>query len=62
MYVSKRYNVYQYEWNEPDSSLAWYRIQHGPDTTYLHFAYYNSLHNGPDGRIYIGNWGGDLNK
>lgn len=58
VYVSKRYNIYQYEWNEPDSSLAWYRVQHGPDTTHLKFQYYNSLHNGPDGRIYIGNWGG----
>ena len=58
IYISKWYNIYQYELNEPDSSLAWYRVQHGPDTTYIQFEYYNSLHNGPDGRIYIGNWGG----
>ncbi|MBK8683502.1 MAG: hypothetical protein IPN26_00185 [Bacteroidetes bacterium] len=62
IYVSKWYNIYQYEWNEPDSSLAWYRVQHGPDTTYLQFQYYNSLHNGPDGRIYIGNFGADLKQ
>jgi hypothetical protein len=62
IYVSKWYNIYQYEWNEPDSSLAWYRVQHGPDTTYLQFQYYNSLHNGPDGRIYIGNFGVDLKQ
>ena len=62
VYVSKRYNIYQYEWNEPDSSLAWYRVQHGPDTTYLPFQNYNSLHNGPDGRIYIGNTAGQFKQ
>jgi hypothetical protein len=62
IYVSKWYNIYQYEWNQPDSSLAWYRVQHGPDTTYLHFQNFNSLHNGPDGRIYIGNTAGQFKQ
>ena len=57
VYISKRWNIYQYEHNEPDSSLAWYHIIQGPDTTYQKFQYYSSLHIGIDGRIYIGNWG-----
>jgi hypothetical protein len=57
VYISKRWNIYQYEHNEPDSSLAWYHIIQGPDTTYQKFQYYSSLHRGIDGRIYIGNWG-----
>jgi len=57
VYISKRWNLYQYEHNQPDSSLAWYHIIQGPDTTYQKFQYYSSLHRGIDGRIYIGNWG-----
>ena len=40
-----------------DSSLAWVRIQHGPDTTYQKFEYYGQLLAGPDERIYIGKGG-----
>jgi hypothetical protein len=58
VYVSKRFNIYQYEYNEPDSVLAWYRVQHGPDTTHQKFQQYGHLAVGMDGRIYIGNVGG----
>jgi hypothetical protein len=57
VYITREWNIYQYEHNEPDSSLAWYHIIQGPDTTYQKFQYYSSLHRGIDGRIYIGNWG-----
>jgi hypothetical protein len=58
VYISKRWNIYQYEYNEPDSVLAWYRLQHGPDTTYQKFQEYGHLGLGMDNRIYIGNLGG----
>jgi len=56
VYISKRWNQYQYEHNEADSSLAWYHIIQGPDTSYQKFQGYSSLHNGIDKRIYIGNF------
>lgn len=37
-------------------------IKHGFDTSFLWFQAYNSLHNGPDGRIYIGNTAGQLKQ
>ena len=57
-YITKRYNIYQFEFDEPDSSLAWSLIQHGPDTTHAKFEYYGQLLLGPDERIYIGKGGG----
>jgi hypothetical protein len=62
VYISKRWNIYQYEHNEPDSSLAWYHIIQGPDTAMLYFQKYSSLHRGIDGRIYIGNGGAQLKQ
>jgi hypothetical protein len=56
VYISKRWNIYQYEYQQPDSQLAWYRVQHGPDTTFLPFQYYYQLNRGLDNRIYIGNF------
>ena len=58
VYITKRYNIYQYELDDPDSNSAWYSVQHGPDTTYQKFQYYAHQALGIDGRIYIGNWGG----
>jgi hypothetical protein len=58
LYVARRYNIYQYELNEPDSNLAWYHLQQGIDTTFQYFIEYGQLHTGVDGRIYIGKWGG----
>ncbi len=57
IYLTRWYNIYQFEHQIMDSSLAWVRIQHGPDTTYQKFQYFGHLYNGPDGRIYIGNMG-----
>jgi hypothetical protein len=57
IYISKRYNVYQFEYDEEDSILAWYRLKHGPDTTWA-YNYYGQLANAPDGRIYVGKFGG----
>ncbi len=57
LYITRRYNIYQYEHDVIDSSLAWVRIQHGPDTTYQKFEYYGQLLAGPDERIYIGKGG-----
>ncbi len=62
VYISKRWNIYQFEYDQPDSSLAWYHVKQGPDTTYAKFQYYSSLHRGIDGRIYIGNWGGQYKQ
>jgi len=58
IYISKRANIYQYEYQQPDSMLAWYRVQHGADTTLQKFQYYGHLVRGIDERIYIGNVGG----
>jgi hypothetical protein len=58
IYITRRYNIYQYEYGMSDSSLAWVRVQHGPDTTYNKFQYYGHLYRGPDTRIYIGCEGG----
>jgi hypothetical protein len=58
VYISKVWNIYQFEFNEPDSSVAWVRIQHGPDTTHQKFQYFGHLYNAPNNRLYIGNWNG----
>lgn len=58
VYISKWWNIYQYEYQEPDSMLAWYRVQHGADTSNVEFQYYSHMYKGMDGRMYIGNWGG----
>jgi hypothetical protein len=58
IYIAKAFNIYQYELNEVDSALAWYRVKHGEDTTLVQFAYYMQLLRGIDGRIYIGKFGG----
>ncbi|MBK8144715.1 MAG: T9SS type A sorting domain-containing protein [Bacteroidetes bacterium] len=54
LYISKGFNLYQYELNEPDSILAWYHVQHGPDTIYQWSVNYYQLQKGIDKRIYIG--------
>lgn len=54
LYVSCGYNIYQYDYNVMDSSLAWYHIKNGMDTTFQQFAEYGQMQLAPDGRIYIG--------
>ncbi|MBK7691223.1 MAG: T9SS type A sorting domain-containing protein [Bacteroidetes bacterium] len=62
VYISKPWNIYQLEYQILDSSIAWSRIQHGPDTTFLKFEYYGHLYKGPDERIYIGKGGGTYDQ
>lgn len=62
IYITRRFNIYQYQHNEPDSATAWYRVKHGPDTTYQMFQEYSSLQLGIDKRIYIGNVGGQFKQ
>ncbi|MBK7762797.1 MAG: T9SS type A sorting domain-containing protein [Bacteroidetes bacterium] len=62
LYITRRYNIYQLEISEPDSSLAWINIKHGMDTTYDAFEYYGQLALGPDQRIYIGKGGGGFKQ
>jgi hypothetical protein len=62
LYVSKTYNIYQFELDEPDSSLAWYHVQHGPDTVLQYSGKYGHLSNGIDKRIYIGKQAGGGNQ
>jgi hypothetical protein len=57
LYVVKDYNLYQLDLNNPDSLTAWYRVAN-MDTTYDQFQKWGGLFSGPDGKIYIGNWGG----
>lgn len=62
LYISKYWNIYQYELNQPDSSLAWYRVKHGIDTSFLQFEYYGQMYRGPNKRIYIGKVGGSFKQ
>jgi hypothetical protein len=62
IYISKRFNIYQYELNNSDSSTAWFQVKHGEDTSLIQFAYYGQLQMGIDKRIYIGKGGGTGNS
>lgn len=57
LYIVKGANLFQYEINETDSSLAWYHIAN-LDTTWAQFQHWSTAYLGPDNRIYIGNWNG----
>jgi hypothetical protein len=61
-YISKGWNIYQYEFNQTDSTLAWFRVKHGFDTTKLAFENYGQLYRAPNNRIYIGKIGGSLTQ
>jgi hypothetical protein len=54
IYLTQPFHVYQFELNESDSALAWYRVIRGADTTLQKFENYGQLYKGIDGRIYIG--------
>ncbi len=62
IYISKWWNIYQFEIDEPDSSLAWFNVKRGTDTTWAAFEFYGSLQRGVDERIYIGKWGGGFKQ
>jgi len=55
LYVTRRYNLYQYDFNETDSMLAWFLLKQGPDTAMLRKG---QLQLGIDGRIYVGKMDG----
>ena len=56
LYVAKGWNIYQYEYNNPDSIQAWYLV-HRYDTI-AEYSLFGQLQKGIDGRIYIGKYGG----
>ena len=61
-YITRRFNIYQFEYNESDSSLAWFNVKHGTDTNWNAFEYYGSLRLGIDNRMYIGKGGGSFKQ
>jgi len=58
IYITREFNIYQFDINNSDSASAWYRVKHGEDTTLLLFAEYGQLYKGLDNKIYIGKAGG----
>jgi hypothetical protein len=60
IYLTKEYNVYQYEIYNTDSATAWYHVQYGPDTALAGFGYYSQMVRGIDNRIYIGQGSGNF--
>jgi hypothetical protein len=61
LYVVKTYNIFQYELNQPDSSLAWFHVAY-LDTTWNNFQRWGNAYLGPDDKIYIGNIDGLANS
>jgi hypothetical protein len=57
LYVAGDFNLLQYDLHDPDSASAWYYIAN-IDTTWQKFQGYSNLYNGPDGKLYVGNWSG----
>lgn len=57
LYVSKFYNVQQYDLQDPNPAAAWVTVA-GVDTTWQAFQLYSSMYLGPDDKLYIGNWNG----
>jgi hypothetical protein len=62
IYISKFYNIFQYEFDNIDSTTAWYRVKQGADTSDLAFENYGQLKLGIDNRIYIGKIGGGFKQ
>jgi hypothetical protein len=58
IYVVKGYNIFQYDWNEPDSALAWYHVANLDTTWGGQFQLYSCAYLGPDSKLYIGNQNG----
>jgi hypothetical protein len=56
-YIIMRSKIFQFEFDEPDSFLAWHLVA-SIDTTWAYFQQYNTAYLGLDGRIYIGYWNG----
>ncbi|MBU3676436.1 MAG: T9SS type A sorting domain-containing protein [Chitinophagaceae bacterium] len=62
IYIAKKTNIYQFEFTESDSLLAWYNVKRGADTTWNAFENYGLLSKGPDSRIYIGKGNGGFKQ
>ncbi len=55
LYVTRRFNMYQYDFFESDSMLAMYLLKQGPDSVMMQKGV---LQMGVNGRIYVGKYGG----
>jgi hypothetical protein len=62
IYITRTWNIYQYELYNTDSASAWYRVQHGPDTILNYAEYYARPFRGIDNRIYLGKQGGGIRR
>jgi hypothetical protein len=56
MYISNRYSIWQVDLNDPNTNNA-IKI-YDMDTSFLYFPWYHIMKNGPDGKLYIGNFHG----
>jgi hypothetical protein len=57
LYVSSDYNIWQYDLQESDTTLAWHHVA-GLDTTWQKFQAYSNMYLGADNKLYIGNRNG----
>ena len=57
LYIATFGNLYQLEFNNPDSSTAWYRVAN-LDTTWAVFNGWANIYPGLDGKLYVGNSSG----
>lgn len=62
IYISKWWNIYQFEFDQIDSNVAWYNVIRGTDTTWPAFEFYKSLMIGPDNKLYIGKRSGGYKR
>jgi hypothetical protein len=56
LYVSTEYNIHQLDLYDTESLSPWYRVANLDTNVWNYFRIYCGLHNGPVGKIYIGNW------
>jgi hypothetical protein len=56
LYMSTMYSIYQIDVEDTNRFNAIYIS--GPDTNITYFPWYSTMANGPDGKLYIGNWHG----
>ncbi|MBK6331771.1 MAG: hypothetical protein IPF62_15235 [Bacteroidetes bacterium] len=58
IYIVKAFNLFQYELNETDSTLAWYHIANLDTSWGAQFQKWSCAYLGPDNKVYIGNVNG----
>lgn len=59
LYVSKYWNIFQLDLQDPDTLTRWHHVVN-LDTSEQMFMGYGNMYRGPNGKIYVGNWGGLL--